>query len=422
MSQHNELDLELLTKSLLQSISEYGNKSDSVKHYRTACRSIIGFANQRGKTVYYSELPKEYTEHILEMESSGTVSHFYRQFHSRTIRLLSSLAEIGVVDFSRASSRYDQRYAVSPSSLSVINSALDYHSLHGESRNEMMTVMRHFFKYAEEKTGSEVSVTDELLLEFFTNELPKTNAGSMGRSLRAIKYLSAYLKETHTADLKLDFSQLNARQAHIRVIPPYSQKDISDAVKMIDTSTCEGLRDRAIMLLAFDTGLRGVDIRTLRLDQVNWKKGIIQINQSKTKKPLTLPLSGKAMNAVADYILNARPECDCSEIFLTFKGPAKPLEKRHYSLSRLCDKYFNKAEVEKIPGRGFHSLRRSFATELSASGVPLETISQMLGHKRVEEDKPYLSYNTEQVRFCAMGFEGIRIKQGIYSGGVDDET
>lgn len=64
--------------------------------------------------------------------------------------------------------------------------------------------------------------------------------------------------------------------------------------------------------------------------------------------------------------------------------------------------------------RAFHSLRRSFATELSLSEVPLPIISQMLGHKNINDDKPYLSYNRTQVAFCAMDFSDVPIKNGIY--------
>ena len=112
---------------------------------------------------------------------------------------------------------------------------------------------------------ADVEVTDDLLMDFFTKELPKTNKGSMGRSLRAVRYLSAYLKNNGNAELLLDFTQLTARGHHVRVIPPYSQKEINRAVSSIDITTPEGLRDYAIMLLAFDTGLRSVDIRTLCL-------------------------------------------------------------------------------------------------------------------------------------------------------------
>ncbi|MFT5876053.1 MAG: hypothetical protein ACI8WT_005056 [Clostridium sp.] len=38
----------------------------------------------------------------------------------------------------------------------------------------------------------------------------------------------------------------------------------------------------------------------------------------------------------------------------------------------------------------------------------------MLGHKNINEDKPYLSYNRTQVAFCAMDFSDVPIRNGIY--------
>lgn len=54
---------------------------------------------------------------------------------------------------------------------------------------------------------------------------------------------------------------------------------------LYDTTTPEGLCDYAIMLLAFDTGLRSVDIRKLCLKDIDWKKGLLYLRQSKTGAP-----------------------------------------------------------------------------------------------------------------------------------------
>lgn len=384
-------ELQFLSDALLKTIREHGIKEISIEHYKTVLKKIVCFADAHGFSSYYPELKDDFDAFIDSNVKKKMVCFEYARFQHRVIRLLASLAETGETDFS-AIQRNHRMYKVSPDSQKVIEDALDYHMLEGETRTEMSTVMRHFYCYAEEKAHSaDTIITDDLLMNFFTEELPNTNNGSMGRSLRAIKYLSVYLKSKGNADLKLDFMQLNARNAHVRVIPPYSQSDINHAVAGIDTSTPEGLRNYAIMLLAFDTGLRSVDIRKLRLGDIDWKKGLVLIRQSKTNEPLTLPLSGKVMNAIADYVLKARPECSHDEIFLTVKGPVKPLDKRHYALTNISDRYFTEAGVEKIAGRGFHSLRRSFATELSEARVPLETISQLLGHKSIDEDKPYLS-------------------------------
>lgn len=409
-------DMQHLSDVLLQSIREYGIKEVSMGQYEDVCKKIVRFSLERGFSTYHQELKDDYDAFIDSKVDDKSICYEYGRFQHRVIRMMASLAETGKTDFS---GRYHPhgKYVVSNTSMEVIGKVLDYHSLRGETREEMSIVMRHFFNYAEDKFKTEdVTVTDELLIEFFTKELPNTNKGSMGRSLRALKYLSVYLKENGNTKLLLDFTQLNARGYHVRAILPYSQDEINKAVSSIDTTTPEGLRDYAIMLLAFDTGLRGVDICTLSLEDVDWKKGLVNLKQSKTGEPLRLPLSGRVMNAIADYILIGRPKCNYNEIFLTVKGPVRPLNKRHSGFSGLCDKYFTAANVNKIPGRSFHSLRRSFATELSEAGVPLEIISQMLGHKSIEEDKPYLSYNRDQIAFCAIGFDEIPILNGIYGG------
>lgn len=412
-----EWDIQYLSDVLLQSIRLYGIKETSMGQYETVCKKIVRFSLEHGSCIYYQGLKTDYDAFIDSRIDDESICYEYGRFQHRVIRMMASLAETGKIDFSGCFNP-PRKYVTSDKSKELIGKVLDYHSLKGESRNEMSTVMRHFFKYAGDKTETDdVKVTDALLMGFFTEELPKTNKGSMGRSLRAIKYLSVYLKNNGNTDLLLDFTQLNARGHHVRMIPPYSQDEIARAVSSIDTTTPGGLRDYAIMLLAFDTGLRSVDIRTLCLGDIGWDKGLLYLTQSKTDAPLALPLSGKVMNAIADYILTGRPECSYNEIFLTVKGPIRPMDKRHGAFSSLCDKYFNAANVDKVSGRSFHSLRRSFATELSEAGVPIETISQLLGHKSIKEDRPYLSYNREQIAFCATGFDEIPVTNGIYAGG-----
>ena len=406
------LKLTKLISTLLSETRRYGIKEVSMEQYEVVCRRIMKFADTKGVDEYSQGLADEYEAHVTRRCHEKEICTEYLRFNKRVLRLLWMLAETGEIDFKSRHSR--KKYDVSESAQGLAADILTHYALEGEARAEMDIVFRHLFFYAECVGSVPESITDELLMDFFTQELPKTNRGSMGRSLRAIKYVSAYLKAYGMEHLTMDFSQLNARNGHVRRIPPYSQEEIRRMLDSIDTDTDEGLRDYAIMLLAFDTGLRGVDIRTLCLSDIDWKAGRILINQSKTSDPLILPLNGQVMNAIADYILQARPGCGCNEIFLNVKGPVRPMDKRHHAFSPLMAKYSLKAGVEQIAMRSFHSLRRSFATELSAAGVPIETISQLLGHKGIDADKPYLSYNREQVSFCSMGFDEIPIKCGIY--------
>ena len=118
------------------------------------------------------------------------------------------------------------------------------------------------------------------------------------------------------------------------------------------------------------------------------------------------------MNALADYILEKRPECDVPEVFVTVKGPTRRLKG---GLSSLINKYSAKAGVEIIPMRKFHGLRRSFETVMVSNGVNIEIASQMIGHKTIDEDKPYITYDRKRASLIAMSFADVPITSGVYS-------
>ena len=236
----------------------------------------------------------------------------------------------------------------------------------------------------------------------------------MSEIMRAVRLTSAFLKENGSMNLHTDFSLLPIKKATIHMIPPYTQEEIKRIVDAINLDTDMGKRDFAIMLLAFDTGLRGIDIIQLCCQDIDWRKGTLSIRQSKTGDPIIQPLNGTVLNAMADYALEVRPDNGENEFFLSSRPPRKAL-KGCFSLDNIIEKYCEIAGVEKKPRRSFHSVRRSFATELSLKGVALEEISELLGHRDLRSDKPYLSYDRKHVSFIAADFTEIPIRGGIYA-------
>src|SRR5208282_1287037 len=79
--------------------------------------------------------------------------------------------------------------------------------------------------------------------------------------------------------------------------------------------------DYAMVVLAVSTGLRCCDIVALRLDEIDWHRDEIRLVQAKTSKPLVLPLPPLAGNAVAEWILHGRPDCDAPEVFVRLQPP-----------------------------------------------------------------------------------------------------
>ena len=404
--------LDHLIGTLLSEIRKHGILEVSMEQYQVVCNGILKFATMKGVEAYSDALTTEYTKMAERRCEKGDICSEYLRFQKRVVRMLKSLVSAGYVDFSSANSK--KKYKVSDETAHLVVDILDENKLLGEARFEMDIVIRHFFFYAEHHKISISNISDDLFMKFLIDEMPTTNQGSIGRTFRGIKYISTYLKSHGRSDLILDFNQLKMKIGSVKMIPPFSKDEIHKILEAVDRTTPEGLRDYAILLLGYDTGLRGVDIRTLCLSDIDWKTGKVKVSQCKTSEPLVLPLSGRVMNAIADYILNGRHECGYKEIFLNIKKPARPMDKRHYPFTGIITKYSARAGVKLKPMRGFHSLRRTFATELSMAGIPLETISQLLGHKRIDEDKPYLSYNLEQIAFCSMGFEEIPLEKGLY--------
>lgn len=152
----------------------------------------------------------------------------------------------------------------------------------------------------------------------------------------------------------------------------------------------------------------------MKLQDIDWKNAEIHIIQSKTEEPLSLPLHASVMNTVADYILEARKNCQKEELFLSSFSPYNPLSGAN-AMDCIIEKYCHLANIKKKPYRSFHSLRRAFATELSIAEVPLPIVSQMLGHTSIDSDRPYLMYNESQTTMCTTNFNLIQVVSGAYS-------
>lgn len=256
-------------------------------------------------------------------------------------------------------------------------------------------------------------IDDTTVMSFLIGEVPVSNGGSTGRTLRCVKYATEYLRTHGNGCLHRDYTLLKLKNDHRRIIPAYSEEEISGVAQAADTDSAIGKRDLAIILVAYCTGLRGIDIISIKLSDIDWRNHKVSVVQSKTHASIVSELNGATLNALADYILDWRPKCDIHEVFLTVKAPYRRLSK---GFGNLLDKYCEKAGVSKIPFRGFHSLRRSFETVMVSRGVPIEIASQMMGHKSINEDKPYITHDMRQISFVAMDFSDVPITCGFYSG------
>ena len=167
----------------------------------------------------------------------------------------------------------------------------------------------------------------------------------------------------------------------------------------INRSTAIGKRDYAMFSLMTTYGLRACDIVTLKLEDIKWRAQYIQIHQTKTATPLSLPLTHEVGSAIYAYLKKVPRNSRYRQLFLRLKAPAGPLKST--AVTSAFQSWSQKSGLD-IPFKGAHCLRHSYALHLCRRGLSLKIIGDILGHKSPESTAAYIRLNTEDLREVAL--------------------
>jgi len=269
-----------------------------------------------------------------------------------------------------------------------------------------------FLKFLEDKGHKNFERVSLSEIRDFLLYTSPNHRGSMSNVLFSLRLFFKYLNENRITDLKTEIVLQKSVRARRKVLPCFSHEEVENIFAQIDTSTAEGKRNYAILFLASHTGLRSVDIVNLKLMDIDWQKDEIRIIQRKTGKPLVLPLEADTGKAIVDYILSGRPNTDSPYIFVRSVAPYAKLSDSGIGMN-IIKKYRNNTRTAHSSGdgKGFHALRRSVGTWMLEAGVPLPTISQVLGHHDLDSTKPYLSLHYHMLEECALSLHGIETEK-----------
>ena len=224
-------------------------------------------------------------------------------------------------------------------------------------------------------------------------------AGGLGSAIYSARVFLHFLFEDGVTgiDLSRSLPELVATRKMFR--EGFTEDELEHLLEHPDRTTAIGKRDYAMMVLAAQSGLRACDVVRLELGSIDWRTREIRLVQHKTGEPLSLPLEAESGNAIADYILNGRPDSTLPNIFLCHTGVIRPLDAR--SASGVVSKHM---KLVGIPAkrRAFHALRRTFGTRLLQNEVSFELIQQLLGHRDMDSMKLYLSIDEQGLKQCAL--------------------
>jgi integrase/recombinase XerD len=157
-----------------------------------------------------------------------------------------------------------------------------------------------------------------------------------------------------------------------------------------------GLRDRAMLETFYSTGMRRLELRRLKLWDLDSERGTVMIRQGKGAKDRMAPIGERALAWIGRYLETTRPrlavEPDEGVLFLSATGD----DLSESYLSGLVAGYVDKAALGKRGG--CHLFRHTCATLMLEGGADVRYIQALLGHADLKSTQIYTHVSARQLK------------------------
>jgi integrase/recombinase XerC len=218
---------------------------------------------------------------------------------------------------------------------------------------------------------------------FLSQEIGRGSAKSS--AARRLSSLRSFFKFLHREGyITANPAKLVSSPKLPRQLPKFLSVDEAfDLVQMPEGRGFIPFRDRAILELAYSSGLRVSELSGLNIDDINSEEALVRA-RGKGKKERLVPVGTKALDALRTYLaerLLMRTESEA--LFLSKQG--KRFGDR--GIRRIVTKYSRGLAMGgKVTP---HTLRHTFATHLLLGGADLRVIQELLGHSSLSTTQKY---------------------------------
>jgi len=246
-------------------------------------------------------------------------------------------------------------------------------------------------------------LTSERIEDFFISY-----AQSMGRSARrsmqsALRTFLRFCLHQGYIEQSLDRAVPTLRTYKLATVPRgLNDTQGQQVLHCIKRNSHVGRRDYAIVQLLYTYGVRGGQVRALRLQDIDWAQNQILFKASKHGKDSRLPLTADVGESLLDYLQHSRPRYAYPHVFLTCRAPYHPFPCSS-SLSAMVDRRIRAAGIElPSPSKGAHVFRHCFATRMLHKGHSLKAVADVLGHRHLQTTFIYTKVDFNALKQVAL--------------------
>ena len=386
-------------------LKKHGYTEGSVRNHFGRWRGFLAFANAGGKSECFST---DIVDKFLESRGITNEPHIQLTSSQSDIRLsmrvLKEYALHGHIGrrqqvVKSPFAKHWQQYLDSYVASCTVGRRTPLRCLH-----HRVLMLHHFFHFLDSRGISCPQQITVDVIEAFVGRQTHLRPRTVHNQL---SHLRSFL--SHLCIKGIVEPQLVQRVPKVRIykddrLPTvWSRDDVKRLLAAVDRASPVGKRDYAILILAARLGLRAGDIRTLRLDDIDWERNSIHIIQGKTGHRLDQPFPLEVGEALIDYLKNGRPVSKYRDVFLRVHAPHEPLSERN-AFFDLVARYRRLAglELPRESRKGLHALRHSLASRMLQAKIPIDTIAGTLGHASPETTRAYLRIDIEFLRRVAI--------------------
>lgn len=222
----------------------------------------------------------------------------------------------------------------------------------------------------------------------------KYKKNSISKNLSSLRSFYKFLTEEKVI-LNNPFKNISNPKKDKKLPDFLNYEEINKLFDSADTTTPLGLRNRCILELLYDTGIRVSELVNLKINDIEFDKKIINILGKGKKERIVYygdylqEVLGKYINDSRKYLLNNK----LSEYLILNNNGSKITTR---GVEYIIDKMVNEAAIKhKISP---HVLRHTFATHMLNGGADIKSIQQLLGHESLSTTGIYTHITNDVLR------------------------
>lgn len=251
--------------------------------------------------------------------------------------------------------------------------------------------IKTFLKYYHLKNTADI--TNDDLIEFNRNYILR-NGYSTSFQNQIINAIKLFFIRTENRCFKIE--QIERPRREHKLPNVLSKEEIAAIL-----TASANLKHRTMLSLIYACGLRRSELLNLKPIDVDSKRNLLIIRQSKGKKDRITPISNRIIQLLREYFKAYKP------VIWLFEGQNKGEQYSAGSLQQVLKQSIKKVGIRKPVT--LHWLRHSYATHLLESGTDLRYIQELLGHNSSRTTEIYTHVSKKSIQQIKSPFDDLKM-------------